>query len=90
MSTAYTWRAATYADLPSLYALLVAAAEADAEPRLPSLADLQREFEDEWSPVETDTRVALAPDGTLAAFGRLFTNPRPTDTPSPAPATEED
>ena len=79
MPALYTWRAATYADLPGLYALLVATGQADANPTVPALADLQREFEDEWSPVETDSQVVLAPDGALAAYARIFTNPEPTD-----------
>lgn len=77
MPTAYTWRAATYDDLPGIYPLLNAVGLADDNPTVPSLADLQREFEDEWSPVETDTQLVLAPDGTAAAYARLFTNPRP-------------
>ena len=79
MSSDYTWRAATRADLPNIHALLEAVGKADDDPRVPSLADLEREFEDEWSPAETDTQLVLAPTGQAVAFGRLFTNPRPTE-----------
>ncbi len=79
MPTAYTWRAAAYADLPGIYALTVAVGQADDNPTVPSLADLQREFADEWSPAETDSQLALTPTGEIAAFARLFTNPQPTE-----------
>lgn len=79
MLTDYTWRAATYADLPAIHALFVAIGLADGDATFPSLADLQREFEDEWSPAPTETQLALAPDGTVAAYARLYTNPAPTD-----------
>ncbi|MCC7361897.1 MAG: GNAT family N-acetyltransferase [Anaerolineales bacterium] len=79
MSLDYTWRAATIADLPNIHALLEAVGQADDDPRVPSLANLEREFEDEWSPAETDTQLVLAPDGAAVAYARLYTNPRPTE-----------
>ncbi len=89
MPPTYTWRAATTADLPSIHALKTAAALADGDPIVPPLADLQRQFEDDWCPPPTDTRVALAPDGSVAAFGRVVADPAPA-AGGPARATLSD
>ncbi len=77
MPAVYTWRAATAADLPALHALKTTIFQADGEPLVRPLADLEREFDDAWSPPATHTRVAVARDGTLAAYGRLFVPPAP-------------
>ncbi|MCC7361898.1 MAG: GNAT family N-acetyltransferase [Anaerolineales bacterium] len=74
MPPRYHWRAATAADLPALHATLAAAAAEDREPP-PPLADLERQLADSWAPPATHTRLALAPDGTLAAYGRLAADP---------------
>ncbi|MCC6189540.1 MAG: GNAT family N-acetyltransferase [Anaerolineales bacterium] len=75
----FAWRAVEPPDLPGVQALLAAANAASGNPRAPALADLEREFEDEWSLAETDSRLALAADGTVVAFGRVYANPRPED-----------
>ena len=75
MPPRYRWRAATSADLPALHATLTAVAVADSEPLPPPLADLERQFADSWAPPATHTRLALAPDGTVAAYGRLSADP---------------
>lgn len=73
----YQWRPLRYDDLPALHALFVAVAEADKHDRVDTLADLQTQFDEPWSNPQTDSRIALAPDGTLAAFARCFMNPQP-------------
>ena len=67
-----TWRAATAADLPEVHTLFLAAAAGEPHCLLPSLEDLQREFDDRWSPPATDTWLAQWPDGSLAAYGRFI------------------
>ncbi len=74
-----TWRAAGVADLPAVHALLLAAAADEPHCLLPSLADVQREFDDPWSPPATDTWLAHWPDGSPAAYGRVFANPAPDE-----------
>jgi len=74
-----TWRAATAADLPAVHVLFLAAAAGEPNCVLPSLADLQREFDDQWSPPATNTWLAQWPDGSLAAYGRVIANPAPEE-----------
>jgi ribosomal protein S18 acetylase RimI-like enzyme len=75
----YAWRSATHADLPALHALLLAAAAAEDNPAVSSLEDLTREFDDPWSDPAVDSRVAIAPDGSAAAYARIFANPQPEE-----------
>jgi len=89
LTLTYTWRAATAADLPGIHALKTAAGLADGDPGVPALADLQRQFEDDWCKPPFDTRLALAPDGQVAAYGRVVANPTP-EAGSPARATLSD
>ncbi len=72
-----TWRPLRYGDLPGVHALLLAAAQADQDDHSETLADLQTQFDDPWSQAEADARVALAADGTVAAYARCFCNPAP-------------
>ena len=74
-----TWRAATEADIPALYALFLAAAAGEPHSYLPRLEDIQREFDDPWSAPATDTWLAQTPEGELAAFGRVYANPAPEE-----------
>jgi ribosomal protein S18 acetylase RimI-like enzyme len=74
-----TWRAATEADLPAVYALSLAAAAGEPHTMLTSLTDLQLEFDEPWSTPATDTWLARRPDGSLAAYGRVFANPDPPE-----------
>lgn len=76
---AHTWRPAERADLPGVHALLAAIAAEIGNPVVPALADLDREFDDAYSDPATDSRLVLAPDGTVAAYGRVYVNPEPED-----------
>lgn len=77
--TTYAWRAAEFADLPNILALLHATAAASGNISLPSLADLEREWDDEFSDPLTDTQLVLDEGGRAVAFVRLFANPRPEE-----------
>jgi ribosomal protein S18 acetylase RimI-like enzyme len=77
--SSYTWRPAERGDLAGIHALLGATHAASGNSRVPSLADLEREFDDPWSPPAANSRLALAPDGTVAALGRLYANPNPEE-----------
>jgi len=77
--TTYAWRAAEFADLPDILALLEVTAKASLNPSLPTLADLEREWDDEFSNPATDTQLVRAEDGRAVAYARMFANPRPTE-----------
>jgi ribosomal protein S18 acetylase RimI-like enzyme len=78
-SSTYTWRAAERGDLPGIQAVLAALAAEIGNPSVPALADLENEFEEPWSQPATDTRLALAADGIVAAHGRVYANPAPEE-----------
>ncbi|MGQ0601038.1 MAG: GNAT family N-acetyltransferase [Anaerolineales bacterium] len=73
----YTFRPLRREDLPALHALLLTAVEADGEDSVDALEDLQTQFDDPWSNAETDSVIALAASGEMAAFGRCFLPPKP-------------
>jgi ribosomal protein S18 acetylase RimI-like enzyme len=75
----YTWRPATHADLPAIHGLLLANAAAADDPRVPTLDDYRREFDDPWCDPATSTRLVLAPDGSVAALARVVANPEPLE-----------
>lgn len=75
----FEWRAATATDVPAIHRTLMAATLADGGRSEESLEDKQRQFADPWSLPERDTIVGIAPDGTVAVFGRTFMNPDPVD-----------
>jgi ribosomal protein S18 acetylase RimI-like enzyme len=75
----YTWRPATHADVPAIHTLLQATAAAEKNAALPSLDDFARQFDDPWSDASTDSCLVLAPDGSVAAYARVFANPEPLD-----------
>ena len=75
----YTWRPATHADLPAIHALLVTTAAAIDDPRVPTLEDYIREFDDPWCDPATSTCLVLAPDGSVAALARVIANPEPQE-----------
>jgi mycothiol synthase len=77
MPALYTWRAATAADLPALHALKTAVFQADGEPSVPPLADLQRQFDDLWCPPAFNTRLAVTRLGAVLAYGRVSVPPAP-------------
>jgi mycothiol synthase len=74
----YTWRPLRYDDLPALHTLLLATAQADGSDRVETLADLQTQFADPWSPAETQSLVVLTADAQLVAYVRFFIAPEPT------------
>jgi mycothiol synthase len=73
----YTWRPLRYDDLPALHRLLLATAQADGNDRVDTLANLQTQFNDPWSPAEAYSQIALTADGQLAAYVRFFIAPEP-------------
>jgi mycothiol synthase len=72
-----SFRPARRDDLPSVHQLLAAIAAVQPESYAPALADLERDFDDPWANPETDSRVAVTSDGTVAAYFRLIANPAP-------------
>lgn len=74
----FTRRPLCYDDLPALHRLLLATAQADGNDRVDTLADLQMQFDDPWSPADTCSQIALAADGQLAGYVRIFSAPEPT------------
>jgi ribosomal protein S18 acetylase RimI-like enzyme len=75
----YTWRPIQYEDLPALHRMLLAADQADDRDFSDPLPDLQTQFDDPWSNPATDSLLAIAPDGRVAAMARTFANPQPPD-----------
>ncbi len=73
----FSFRSLTRLDLPALHALLLAAARADQDEHVESLAELETQFEDVWSDPATDAIVADDADGRLCLYARLFVNPDP-------------
>jgi|SRR5579859_370203 len=76
----YTYRPARLADMPGVHNLLAAMAALNPNYYAPNLEDIKSDFADPWSIPETDTRVAVAPGGALAAYCRVLANPEPEDT----------
>jgi mycothiol synthase len=77
--TTYTWRAAEFGDLPAIRALLEVTAAAANNPSLPTLADLEREWDDEYSDAARDSQLVLDEAGQALAYGRVFASPRPEE-----------
>jgi ribosomal protein S18 acetylase RimI-like enzyme len=77
--TTYAWRPAQRADLPGILDLLRATSAASGNTSLPTLADLEREWDDEFSDPATDSQVVLDETGRTVAYARLFANPRPEE-----------
>lgn len=73
----YTWRAARPDDIPAIHALLTAVDLADQTSNAGTLANFQREFDDPWSPPDTDSLVVFTPEGEAAAYARVYTDPKP-------------
>jgi mycothiol synthase len=72
---AYTWRSVQANDVPGIYQLLIANAATDKPDAPPSQERIQHMFGMMGNRAERDTRAALAPDGTLAAFGFMLFPP---------------
>jgi len=77
--TGYTWRPARRADAPAIYPLRLAADQADDSGGAGTLQDVERIFEDLWINTETDSRLALTPEGQVAALTLVFMNPQPEE-----------
>src|SRR6266851_4785553 len=75
IATQYTVRPARLEDMPGVHKLLAAIAAVYPDSPAPTLADVVKDFDDPWCNPETDSRVALAPDGALVAFVRIWINP---------------
>jgi|SRR5579859_1778985 len=58
-----------------MQSLLAAIVTVHPDSCAPTLEDVVAEFHDPWCNPETDSRVALTPDGTVVAFVRLWINP---------------
>jgi ribosomal protein S18 acetylase RimI-like enzyme len=79
-TNSYTFRPATDDDAAAMQQLLHAIAAEQPHAYAPTLADVQRELQDPWLNLPADTRLALAPDGSLAARAQVLANPEPGDT----------
>jgi mycothiol synthase len=75
VETQYTYRPARLEDMPGVHSLLAAIAAVHPDSYAPTLADVVADFEDPWCNPQTDSRVALAPDGAVVAFVRIWINP---------------
>jgi mycothiol synthase len=73
--TSYTFRPACLDDMPRVHLMLTAIAAVYPDSYAPTLADVISDFADPWCQPETDTRVALTPEGMLVAFVRVWINP---------------
>jgi mycothiol synthase len=73
----YTYHPARLKDMPGVHQLLQAIAAKEPNSYAPTLEDVERDFADPWSDPETDSRLALAGDGTVVAHVRIMANPEP-------------
>jgi mycothiol synthase len=79
VTPAYTYRPMGPDDVPALYQLLQEIAAVEPDSYAPSLPDLQRDMADPWCDPPVDSCLAFAPDGSLAACARVWTNPELVD-----------
>lgn len=70
----YTWRPARREDAGQLYHLYADIDVADSLTSAGSQADAERDFDDPSTRAETDSLVAVSPQGELAAAGWIYTN----------------
>ena len=75
----YTWRPARRADAPAIYQLRLAADQADDGGGAGTLQDAELLFEDAWINTETDSLIALTPEGQVAVMIGVFVNPEPEE-----------
>jgi len=73
----YVWRPARREDIPAIHKLLLAVDQTDGNETAGTVEDMEREFGDPWSDPMTDSLLGLTADGQVAAFARVFVNPRP-------------
>jgi mycothiol synthase len=75
----YTWRPARRTDAPAIFQMRLAADKADNSGGAGTPQDVERIFEDAWINTETDSLLALTPDGQVAAMILVFMNPQPEE-----------
>jgi mycothiol synthase len=75
VGTQYDYRPARLQDMPGVHSLLAAIAAVYPSSATPTLADVIKDFADPWCNPESDSRVALTPDGAVVAFVRIWINP---------------
>jgi mycothiol synthase len=75
VGTEYTFRPARLEDMPGVHKMLAAIAAVYPSSYAPTLADVIKDFDDPWCNPETDSLVALTPDGAVVAFVRIWINP---------------
>jgi len=71
----YTWRPIRREDATALNRLLLEIEQVDQRQWYDTLEDRQRDYDDPGSNIETDTILALKPDGQAAGFGWIFAPP---------------
>jgi mycothiol synthase len=71
----YEWRSARREDALAIHELLVDIEAEDHRGWVDTLDDRQRDFDDPATNIETDTLLAFAPDGRLAALGWIIVLP---------------
>ncbi len=74
--TDYTWRAARREDAPALYRYSIDMDAADDTTYAGEPDEIQRDFDDPASSSETDTLIAVTPEGQVAALGWVFLDPQ--------------
>jgi len=73
------WRPMRREDVPAVYEMLLAVEKADDRQVAGTLEDARREFDDPWCSHETDSLLAITPNGQAAAFARTFMSPQPEE-----------
>lgn len=73
----FSWKPFTRADVSEVYELMQTVNRVDNNDHNETLDDVEREFDDPWSNPLTDGRIIRTVRGTLAAFARVFVNPKP-------------
>lgn len=72
----FEWRAAHLEDASGMHAMLLERDRVDQIEGAGTLVGMQKELEDTWLiDRDQDTRVAIAPNGEVAAFAMIFINP---------------
>jgi ribosomal protein S18 acetylase RimI-like enzyme len=71
----YNWRPWRLEDVPNLFEMLLASAEADARQVRDTAADMETQFDDPWSDPATCSLAAFTTEGQAAAMARTFMNP---------------
>lgn len=74
---AYHWRPLQLADMPAVFDLRLAIGQADQQPVMGTLEDMQTQFEDPWSDPVTCSLGAFTDQGQAVATVRTFMNPDP-------------